>query len=249
MVSMLEFGRIKLSSPISFNDPWDCRPYFQLPKNASDKIDTMKYFEVAHRKRHPEISEEVRQNMIKFFHENPGHLSEAIVKLNEQTYKAICNQYRVYCLSERPDAALMWAHYAKSHTGICIEFDTSEPPFALNNYVSKVQYRKEYPILNVSAPGYEPLITKSIDWSYEKEWRLIAEERAFAMSDKTLKTDDDFFYISKRSLKSVIVGALAPNSQVEEIIGLIKKNSPNTIFRKASIAKDRYEVMISPPIS
>jgi len=31
--------------------------------------------------------------------------------------------YLVVCLNEKKDNILMWSHYAKNHTGFCIEYD------------------------------------------------------------------------------------------------------------------------------
>jgi hypothetical protein len=44
-------------------------------------------------------------------------------------YEALCQSYRVYCLSEVCDSSLMWAHYADSHQGVCLEFDALAAPF------------------------------------------------------------------------------------------------------------------------
>src|SRR5271156_4149739 len=100
----------------------------------------------------------------------------------------------------------MWGHYASSHTGICLEFDASCAPFAR---ARKVKYLSAYPAYDVLANNnYESLFTKSADWFYEAEWRLIAEERAFSQSDRTIKADNDFLTIPLRVLKSVIIGCL-----------------------------------------
>jgi len=248
LIDLLENKRIKLSRPDKFNDPWDCRPHFRVPETISGIKDAIDWFETSHRKQKPEVSEEVRAQLVRGLYAVPSRLGSAFEQLNDQLYKAICEQYRVYCMSEAPDQALMWAHYADSHTGLCLEFDITVPPFGPNNYMSKIAYRDEYPAYNVSSPGYEPLIVKAKDWSYEKEWRLIAEERKYAMSEKTVKTDNDFCSISDGSLKSVIIGALAPSSDVTEITAIITSKAPHVAIRRATISMDRYKISIDPAI-
>lgn len=95
----------------------------------------------------------------------------------------------VCCLSSKCDSTLMWAHYANSSTGICIEYDFS-------NEKLKPLYRKLiFPVAYSQKPVdlrdlladenrqvYQyPLdaavvcaaLNKSIVWRYENEWRLI----------------------------------------------------------------------------
>ena len=108
----------------------------------------------------------------------------------------------------------MWGHYAGSHTGICLEFDARCAPFAA---AEKVKYASTYPAFDVLKGGYEFLFTKSADWSYEAEWRLITEERAFAGSPRTIKTDNDVLTIPSSVLKSVTVGCLTDKSTRRQI--------------------------------
>ena len=95
----------------------------------------------------------------------------------------------VFCLSERNDSILMWAHYANENTGICIEYDFNELDGA--SLVRKCLF----PVLYCSKPiDVLPLFDKDnpskltypIDtaalctalskadvWEYEKEWRFV----------------------------------------------------------------------------
>lgn len=111
-------------------------------------------------------------------------MAEGSAKTEKLLYESLCNQYRIYCLSEKPDVPLMWGHYAGAHTGICLEFDARSAPFAAAN---KVKYVSAYPAFDIITGGYEALVIKSADWSYEAEWRLITEEQAFVRSPRTIK--------------------------------------------------------------
>ena len=153
-------------------------------------------------------------------------------------------QYRVYCLTEKPDSPLMWAHYADCHTGICVEFDARSEPFITN--ASKVEYRTTYPARDIGTIDPAPFITKSQDWSYEAEWRLIAEERAFARSPLTIKTDNDFLTLPAGVVKSVTIGCLADESSRREIERLVRANATSVVVRQATLAPDRYELIFSP---
>lgn len=88
-----------------------------------------------------------------------------------------------------------------------------------------------------------------MDWSYEAEWRLIAEERAFARSSKTIKTDNDFLVIPSGVLKSVTIGYRADTKARRLIEILVNRHAPSVVVRHATLARDRYALEITPPVS
>ena len=192
LVSLLSEGKIKFSRPDKFNDPWDCRVHYRVPTNDAAKKRVFDWPIGEHRKRHPSISDSERarlaQNCI-------SDITEFSRKMEKEVYLALCKNFRVYCLSEHPDSALMWAHYTASHTGICLEFDALTAPFTRATGATPVEYSKAYPDHDICNTGYQPLVTKSDDWFYEAEWRLIAQDRAFAtgpLPPDALVTDNDF---------------------------------------------------------
>lgn len=91
--------------------------------------------------------------------------------------------FRVCCYSRRNDVLLLWAHYAENHRGICLEYAVSEDDF--RNQFFPIKYSKVPPTLNKIARRpdgtlsiniereAEIFLTKSEDWAYEDEFRLI----------------------------------------------------------------------------
>jgi len=214
LVSLLSKRKVKLSRPDSFNDPWDCRVRYRLPTDPADKMRVMDWLIEMNRKYSPELSEAERLQRANYLASKPLLLQRAFFEMEEQIYVGICNRYRVYCLSEKPDSPLMWALYADAHRGVCLEFDGRIAPFTRQSAATKVEYQRVYPTYDVVTVGYQPLVTKSADWSYEAEWRVIAEERAFALGNETFKTDDGFLTLPDGALKSVTIGCLASESSV-----------------------------------
>jgi hypothetical protein len=185
-------------------------------------------------------------------HHRTVTLEAAVAENEKHLYAAICNQYRVYCLTEKPDSTIMWAHYACSHTGICLEFDSRRAPFTeafppLTGGLHKVEYRATYPDYDFFGGGYPAPFTKSDVWSYEAEWRLIVEERGFARSAWTVKTDNDFLTLHSGVLKSVTIGCLADESSRQRIEHFVSTNAPGVLVRQATLMPDRYELRINPP--
>ncbi len=205
----------------------------------------MQHWKELNRKHHPEISEVTRALIAYDLKSNPDKLMNAFLNTEALLYDYFCKQYRIYCLSEKSDMPLMWSHYASAHTGICLEFDTRRTPFS--RATTKVTYLSGYPGYDIVDGAYNSLFTKSADWSYEAEWRLIAEERAFARSSQTIKTDNDFLMIPSGVLKAVIIGCLTDKSTQRRIENIIKTNAPGVLVPKATLAREKYELVITPP--
>jgi hypothetical protein len=246
--SLLSERKIKLSRPDSFNDPWDCRVHYLVPSDEDGRKRYLDWAAIYHRKHFPEVSEAKRARMNYELRKNPEKFAESLAQMDQEMYKQICQQYRVYCLTEKPDCALMWAHYSASHTGICLEFDCEVEPFTAQTGVTKVRYEKLYPAHDLPSVEYDPLIIKSDDWFYEAEWRLIAEEREYARSPHTVKTDHDFYVLPAKILKSIILGSLATQDTRHKVKKLVQRHAPEVIIRTANIALDAYRLDISPSI-
>lgn len=95
----------------------------------------------------------------------------------------------VSCFSSENDSVLMWSHYAKSNTGICVEYNFNNLPVnhLLTKSIFPVRYTDSPVVLsdllddeNQKTFTY-PLETavlcaalnKAAVWSYESEWRLV----------------------------------------------------------------------------
>jgi hypothetical protein len=113
----------------------------------------------------------------------------------------------------------------------------------------KVQYRETYQKFSlIDHNDISPFYTKSAEWQYEDEYRLIAEEEANALSDGTLKTCDDFLILPKGTVKSVILGALSTETVRKQIRSLGERINPDVVVRQARCMPDRYQLEIDPPL-
>ncbi|MBR5486475.1 MAG: DUF2971 domain-containing protein [Phascolarctobacterium sp.] len=90
--------------------------------------------------------------------------------------------FRIACFTEKSNNLPMWTHYATGHAGICFEYNISDLNDILVERLFPVFYRKELPDLignyidsgKVEKGFTESIVmTKLMEWSYEKEWRLI----------------------------------------------------------------------------
>lgn len=113
---------------------------------------------------------------------NKNSLWEVFVDLNKvvKDTERYRNELRVLCTTPISMHSLMWAHYADSHKGICIEYevDYSNLPTGISSI--PVNYTNEFKhylvsdfLLNPSDFLARLLFTKHSDWSYESEWRFV----------------------------------------------------------------------------
>ena len=108
----------------------------------------------------------------------------------EGAVKERFQEFGVACFSPIWNNGLMWSHYANSHAGFCIEYSVKELDLVLKNQglISHyhVQYSSSLPKLCLSEALFSPhqtlgrmIATKSSEWAYEQEWRLVhLEQRA-----------------------------------------------------------------------
>jgi hypothetical protein len=127
--------------------------------------------------------------------------------------------WRIYCLAKRRDSALMWAHYAQKHQGICLEFDAGHQQVGL---AYPVRYQDNFPLIEMDALGdprrliNEMLLTKSREWAYEEEYRLLCRDDfnpAFP-----LRIADNYLQLKPGALAGIIAGVRADVAAIKEVM-------------------------------
>lgn len=112
---------------------------------------------------------------------NKGRESEICEKkclLVKQVSEYIRKTAGICCFfNGKPNHPLMWAHYANSHKGFCIEYDVDR---GNNRNLFEVNYTTKPEAPSIEELLFCPhevigriLMRKSHEWSYEKEYRLI----------------------------------------------------------------------------
>lgn len=87
----------------------------------------------------------------------------------------------ILSLTSEPASLLMWSHYADSHRGIAVGMDSESAFFHLpdplrrQTPIHEVQYAKEQTktVSQLSEEYQACLLTKSKDWAYEREFRVM----------------------------------------------------------------------------
>jgi hypothetical protein len=159
--------RIWATSPVRFNDPFDCRVRIDF---QGTKAQWRKFYEKHFAGRHEltpaQQNDAVRAAIKSRAWKDPRAHANFVGEL-----QAGVDAFGVICLCESATIPLMWAHYTSGHRGICLRFNTTAFPFS---QVWRVRYGLSYPSLSIlAAPGNETeafLLSKAEWWRYEGEW-------------------------------------------------------------------------------
>lgn len=233
----LRVRTVHLSRPSSFNDPWDSRPWFDsaILEDTQERERHLDWLlNMAGVPADAPSAEEMRAN--------PVLLRAVIEQVRDGHVRAIDDQYRLYCLT--PDALhqLMWAHYADNHRGVCLEFDTGAD-LLIGAY--RVYYRDRFPVQRVyedeENASLVPIFTKSDVWAYEREYRLVAEERRIARPHMPNTVNSDLQLPRRGTLMGLVLGCQCDE---DHVLDLWARHAQDLRVRRAVRVPDRYELRL-----
>jgi hypothetical protein len=231
------------SHPHKVNDPWDCRPWFDyrpMLEDPDNREAAIMYFRTLLPQ---ETLDDARQPII-----------ENLLRTNDDMFRAYIEKFslglaeristrRIYCLTPLADNALMWSHYADDHKGICLEFANNNP---LIRHARAASYKKNYPEwtpqsfgLGKDANILDLLLTKALDWCYEREWRIIAA----GLEGPMKLHNQDFVKLPPNALSAIIIGCESKNQQ--EIIDIANAHQPALKIKWAVRAPNLFKLTIS----
>jgi hypothetical protein len=141
---LLNRRAIRFSDPDAFNDPWDCKPWFdsQSVENVDFRTSHIEFFKRAGRRNFPNLTEAEHLERDAQL-QNPDFLRSLIDKSSRDIAEEINKRYKVYSLTTDPQSILMWAHYADHHRGVCLQFSCKNIVFCS---AMQVSYCDEYPV-------------------------------------------------------------------------------------------------------
>lgn len=236
-IDTLESLRLKISPPNEFNDPFEFLPKVepvsredyahllasnQECKKAWEETNTGESFEAFQLRFKEELLRDGSElSVLSGYEEYQGEL-----KAQRDSYLHTMSRVRgLVCYSEVPDDILMWGHYTQCHQGLVIGFDANHSFFRGNNIVLPVLYRSERVGATIGEDGSLELRegpeiffrSKSLHWSYEKEWRQFFPLNE---SDRVVAGDGTALYFQKlpaEAIQTVILGMRCSSELSEKI--------------------------------
>lgn len=190
-------GVLYLSSPQKFNDPYDAKPLFNPDKVIKLSLEEKYIREYLYKL--------VGSNDI--FSEDFTDKTKYLMNKLQNLLISQTNNLGISCFTENDyKNVLMWSHYANYHKGFCVEYDIRN--FDDNNFL-----RFLYPVIysneiydlaehlfamlksytHPKHPTFNNIVNmtvvplyKSLEWQYEKEWRLVIDKNLIRLDDNKL---------------------------------------------------------------
>ncbi len=162
--------------------------------------------------------------------------------VSDETYeqnREFLQNAEISCFSRTSIEPLMWSHYAEKHQGVCYIFDELElVTFGLCSSFNDVTYSNHFPSIYDSFQRElnKVIYTKSLNWAYEKEYRIILKPG----QEKKFK---------KSSLRGIILGYRASIDYEKHILDIVKEANKNRKDKikvyYANLSTHKYEMFIT----
>jgi len=269
-ISVLRDGMIRFSSPKVLNDPFELKPHVSaiatkqyldaeidrsLPKVLAEEYSNLP---LQFRKR---VSLQQFQTLAKtHFPTAKSRVEEFADRASSMVQQLMAQKFEemigVLCLTESPANLLMWAHYADSHQGFVVEFDSDAPFFDQRKgpddefrHLRKVIYSDRRPSLILSeSDTFSPFLTKGPDWSYEAEWRMMLPlfEANHVIGEGP--TGVHLFEYPRTVIRAVILGCRMTEETKRGITNVLQTvdELKNVQCYQTAIDEEHYRLQLSP---
>ena len=227
-IDVLEHSRIRFTQPAALNDPFETFPCFQ-------DFDPWLFKEMRDR----ETKEFGAQASEESLHELEIMVTKKLLDLP----KILSQHFVILSLSTISDNAIMWSHYADSHRAFVIGFDANSGFFSpgggkARDGLKPVRYSDKRYV--VPRSGFHTLddpnlleanagvfFTKGMNWSYEREMRILAHPTA---ADAVLPDPGGheirLFNFPADSIKEVIFGFKISEPDQRRAFDLVRAKYP-----------------------
>lgn len=226
-------GKLYHPLPSQFNDPFECKPHFQWPREPAKAQVIRKHLIKQVREKG-----QSRKNAEKMISENmrkQGYIERQIYGAVQRTFSEI----RICSFTTKKENLLFWSHYADSHRGFCVEYDATVLPFSM---AYKVTYQDDYPEAIYPAPrderGFEPALIKSTAWEYEKEYRNLFVPESAALPPN----DGESLILSGEEIKNVYFGANIQEVEFSALMSIIEAGRFNPGLWQAKLSSTEFKL-------
>jgi len=205
----IDKGYVYFSDRNSLNDPFDSDPS-RINFNIN-KADIQKYYDITINQCQ---SEEQKRFIMK--HYTP----EKIIEISKQIIPKFIERHGIACFSMFPaiNMALL-ANYTNNHQGICLQFNHSMDKKFFEGlryvqYVEELNEIKINPLLEQNKI-YDVFYIKHKNWEYERELRLIKEQKGA-------------IHFKRDSLRNIICGYNSDDHYIKKIVQICEKKYATT---------------------
>ncbi len=247
-IDVLENSAIRFTQPCDLNDPFETLPNFS-----------------SYRER---LRSSVIAKRVEKFGSDSANVGLEILDLMIDgtllNFSEILSPYfGVLSLSRCRDNILMSSHYANNHSGFVIGFDSSNSFFDPANGkaidgLRPVIYSNEHAV--VPKNGFQfcdeaemreanqyLFFTKSADWGYEQEMRILADpgsaNRRIARENQA---DICLFSFARDAVKEIVIGARMPTDSLQRFVEIWQMTYSHAELYLASLNPTSFTVDVKP---
>lgn len=222
-IRTLSNSTIFLQNPSKFNDPFDCyEEVVQFPDAKQYATDLL----LSGKTKVPKEMMRLARNQI-------GNNQIDVISPFKDSLTEMKDKIGISCFSKNFNNKLMWSHYGDKHNGICIGFEfqiiTTDYFIVLVDYVDKLEkanYRTDKEEMLKKW-----LYTKSSDWRYEEEVRLISLNKQGVVK------------VAKKAFKHVVFGAKSEPKFKNKILNTISSKSYEVDINYLALDKEGFNLI------
>ncbi|MGB0415033.1 MAG: DUF2971 domain-containing protein [Coraliomargarita sp.] len=247
---------LKASNPIHFNDPFEYTSLYQ-PE------DEQAFFEVIAKKdyiirqeydRSPRVYDSFEgfrewwlNNLSQLVRDNLPRYRKNLKLAQEGELERFAEKFRVVSFSRTFRSLLLWSHYASKHTGIVLEFESSDPYLSQvgEDFLRNVTYSSSKYLIDswesdddrLAELSKQQIAWKSMEWSYEEE------TRAIICSDSL---EDDFFRFVGKPVRAVYLGCRFDQDLLPQLMTILSARIyQGTEIYQASTHGEEYKLVFN----
>lgn len=190
-------SHIKFSTISEFSDPFEGAINVDLSCNSTDFLNFVE-----------------REKIPTFISNNQNIVKEQVERAVLLNFQKLKTSTGIFSTTPINNNILMWSYYADEHKGFCLGFDIRKQPelFAplrFMNYTNSIPSYNPYINSKLELPYWDAISNKSLDWSYEREYRTV--KHLF----------HGFRKFEKESLTCVIIGMKTPQEDIVKLHELL----------------------------
>jgi hypothetical protein len=198
---------------------------------------------------------DLRDKFMPEIEEGIENMMRSLPEMHQGLRDKSTNDAKVFCVSEVHDNLLMWSHYSNNHKGAVIKFlclpqldnlICTAKPIVYNDDMPVMATLKEFidDYLGFKSLDYQKIwdrmfSVKSIDWKYEREWRVIIPGEAIGTDYTDLK-------IYPQEVGKIILGCRMSDQDTEDILNLLTHDFDHVTATKASKNPKKFRLDFEP---
>ena len=227
---------------IFFETEWPTSVLPQIAANSGVSIEQLQSLVIKALTEAPALKPFLDAEITNIMH-NPDLLAKYQNELDQ-----VMSDVSIFCVSESYDNILMWSHYANNHKGVVLSFspirEVDSPllmakPVHYTEDIPQIQYTDLLAVdknhIDTSIQKIQEIITltKSLHWSYEREWRVIS-----GLRDPSNRTEICKF--APEELEYVYLGCQMEPEKKAEILTLLESKYPHLKVYQANKSLSQF---------